>query len=326
MSFIKKYQLPVAVFLFTTFVLSMVQIKLTENPLLLAERFLPRAGWAELLFFALYGAFVAYKMQDPLNVPKYRKITWTIFTVVFFGQLILGLSGFESFLMTGKLHLPIPMMIIAGPLHRAQLSVMTILFLSTVILTGPAWCSHLCYFGAMDNLAAGGKTKSARLKNRKAIKSTILVLVIAFALIFRWLNVPVLYTTILAATFGVVGILIIIFVSRRKKKMVHCSLYCPIGTVVSILKPVNPFRMYIDSSCDVCLKCTSLCKYDALSVSDIKNKKPGFGCTYCGDCLSACPQTAIKYKFFNLKPETARNLYLFLTISIHAAFLALAKL
>ena len=53
--------------------------------------------------------------------------------------------------MTGKLHLPVPMMILAGPIYRGHTSVMSILFLSTLILSGPAWCSHLCYFGAIDN-------------------------------------------------------------------------------------------------------------------------------------------------------------------------------
>ena len=152
----KKYRLPVAVFILTFILLAFVQVKV-ERPMILAERFIKGGGWAEIFLISIYGAFVIYKMQDPVNVPEWRKITWTIFSVVFFSQLIIGLSGFEKFLMTGKLHLPIPMMIIAGPIYRGQLSVMTILFLSTVILTGPAWCSQLCYFGAFDNLAAGGK-------------------------------------------------------------------------------------------------------------------------------------------------------------------------
>jgi len=322
----KKFGLPAAVFLFSGFIMSMVQLKLTENPLLVGERYLSGAGWIEIFLFALYGAFIAYKMQDVKNVPQYRKVTWLLFTILFFGQMAIGLLGEEKFLMTGKLHMPIPMMIIAGPLYRAQLSVMTILFLSTVILSGPAWCSHLCYFGSLDNLAAQGKTKMKPLKLLRVIKPAILALVIAVALIFRWMNVPMLYAIILAAGFGIAGILIMIFISGKKKKMVHCTAYCPVGTVVNILKPVNPFRMYIDSNCDTCMKCTANCKYDALNLKNIKNRKPGFNCTLCGDCLSACPNNSIKYKFFNLNPETARKLYLFMTISIHAAFMALAKL
>ncbi len=321
-----KLRLPAAVFLLVFLLLAMVQIKMTTNPLLLLERFFDGWGWLEVVVISFYGSFVAYKMQDPVNVPKWRKITWTIFSVVFFSQLIIGLLGAQKFLMTGKLHLPIPMMILAGPLYREQISVMTILFLSTIILTGPAWCSHFCYFGAFDNLAATGKTKRKPLQHKAAIKSTVLLLVIGAVIVLRLFNVPIITATIIAASFGIVGILVMILISRRNRKMIHCALFCPIGTMVNVMKPVNPFRLYIDDNCNLCMKCTSLCKYDALNITDVKNKKPNYSCTLCGDCLSACRDNSIKYRFFRLKPQHARFLYLFLTISIHAVFLALARI
>jgi polyferredoxin len=321
-----KLRLPIAVFLFVGLLLAMVQVKMTKNPLLLLERFFEGWGWIEVMAVSVYGAFVAYKMQDPVNVPKWRKLTWTLFAVVFFSQLIIGLLGANKFLMTGKLHLPIPMMILAGPLYREQISVMTILFLSTIFLTGPAWCSHFCYFGAFDNLAATGKTKRKPLRFKAAIKSTVLLLVIGAVIVLRLFNVPIITATILAASFGIVGILVMILISRRNKKMIHCALYCPIGTLVNVMKPVNPFRLYIDDNCNLCMKCTSLCKYDALNITDVKNKKPNYSCTLCGDCLSACRDNSIKYRFLRLKPQHARFLYLFLTISIHSVFLALARI
>jgi polyferredoxin len=321
----KKQQLPFAVFILTFVILAPIQL-MVERPMLLAERFINGGGWAEIILISFYGAFVIYKMQDPVHVPKWRKITWTIFSIVFFTQLIIGLSGFEKFLMTGKLHLPIPMMIIGGPIYRGQLSVMTLLFLSTVILTGPAWCSHLCYFGAYDNLAAGGKTTRGILKNKGAIKSTILVLVIVMALILRLLKVPGSIATLVALAFGITGIIVILLFSLNRKKMVHCVMYCPVGTVVNLLKNINPFRMYIDKSCTLCMNCTKFCKYDALNAIDIKNSKPSITCTLCGDCLAGCHHNSIKYKYFNLNPEIARNLYLILTISLHASCIALARI
>src|ERR1035437_9410026 len=222
----KQYKLPLIVFIMTFILLAFVQIKI-ERPMILAERFLKGSGWVEIFLISCYGAFVVNKMKDPMNVPKWRKICWTTFSLVFFTQLIIGLSGFDKFLMTGKLHLPIPMMILAGPIYRGQLSVMTILFLSTVILTGPAWCSQLCYFGAFDNLSSGGKSSKEILKYKGAIKSTVLIFVIAMA-------------------FGVGGILIMILYSLKRKKMVHCVMYCPIGTIVNVFKHINPFRMHID--------------------------------------------------------------------------------
>ena len=322
---LKQYKLSIIVFILTFLLLTFVQIKL-DRPMLLAERFVKGGGWIEIFLIASYGAFIVNKMKDPVNVPKWRRITWTGFSIVFFSQLFIGLVGFDKFLMTGKLHLPIPMMILAGPIYRGQLSVMTILFLSTIILTGPAWCSQLCYFGAFDNLAAGGKTSKEILKYKSVIKSTVLILVIAIAIFLRWMKIDILASTLIAVAFGLAGITIMILFSLKKKKMVHCVMYCPIGTIVNIFKNINPFRLYIDQSCTLCMNCTKFCKYDALNPIDIKNAKPSLTCTLCGDCLSGCHHNSIKYRFLKMRPEQARNLYLIMTISLHAVCLALARI
>ncbi|MEA3460324.1 MAG: 4Fe-4S binding protein [Bacteroidota bacterium] len=322
----KQLRLPLAVFLFVLLLLIPVQLKV-ENPMLLLERFVPGAGWFEIVLIALYGAVVAYHMQDPAKVQVWRRYTWLAFSIVFFSQLILGLSGFEKFLMTGKLHLPIPMMIVAGPIYRGHLSVMSILFVSTLVLSGPAWCSHLCYFGAIDSISAKGRTKRSPIRNKWALKSTVLLLVIAGALVLRWMKVPTLTATLLAIGFGVIGLGLILLVSRKEGRMVHCTAYCPIGTVVNLTRFINPFRLTIDQkSCTDCMACTPKCKYDALNRKDILTRKPGITCTLCGDCLSSCHAGSIQYRFPGLSTRRARNLYLLITISLHAATMALARI
>jgi len=322
----KSFRLPLLVFLLTVFLLTIVHIKV-DNPMLLLERFVKGGGWIEIALIGLYGSIVAYKMQDPGKVQRWRKYTWFAFSVLFFSQLFLGLIGFERFLMTGKLHLPVPAMILAGPIYRGHTSMMSILFVSTLILSGPAWCSHLCYFGAIDGLASGGKTDRGPIRNKWALKSTMMILVILAALVLRWMQVPVLTATIIAIGFGVIGLGLILLISRKEGRMVHCTAYCPIGTVVNLTRFVNPFRMYIDNnSCTNCMVCTSFCKYDALNKSDIVNRKPGLTCTLCGDCVSSCHAGSIKYKFFRLSPTAARNLYLLITIALHASTMALARI
>ena len=319
-------KLPLLVFLFIVFLLTFVHMKV-DNPMLLLERFVKGGGWFEIALIGFYGALVAFKMQDPHKVQSWRKYTWFAFSVLFFSQLFLGLIGFERFLMTGKLHLPIPAMILAGPIYRGHTSMMSILFVSTLILSGPAWCSHLCYFGAIDGLASVGKTRRGPIRNKWALKSTVMILIILASIVLRWMQVPVLTATIIALGFGVIGLGIILLVSRREGRMVHCTSYCPIGTVVNLTRFINPFRMYIDNnSCTSCMVCTSFCKYDALNKSDIANRKPGLTCTLCGDCVSSCHAGSIKYKFLRLSPTAARNLYLFITVSLHAVTMALARI
>lgn len=74
------------------------------------------------------------------------------------------------------------------------------------------------------------------------------------------------------------------------------------------------------------MACTLKCKYDALNLENIKSGKPDITCTYCGECLSACSEKAIRYRFLWLKEESSRNLYLILTISVYAAFMGLGRI
>jgi len=187
--------------------------------------------------------------------------------------------------------------------------------------------SHLCYFGAVDSLSSRGKTKKGAIRNKWALKSTVILLVVAGALAMRLLGVSVLNATWIALGFGIIGLGIILLISRREGRMVHCTAYCPVGTVVNLTRFVNPFRMYIDnSSCTDCMACTRVCKYDALNRSDVAARKPGLTCTLCGDCLSSCHAGSLKYRFLKLSPTAARNLFLIISISLHAATMALARI
>ena len=127
------YRLSIAAFLTTGAMLGIVQVKVSFKPILL-ERFLPGWGWAELVLLSLYASFVIHKMKDPARTAFWRRITWTVFSGVFFAQLIGGLFGVERLLMTGELHFPVPGLIILGPLYRMKITFMPVLFFSTVIL------------------------------------------------------------------------------------------------------------------------------------------------------------------------------------------------
>jgi len=321
---VRSLLLPYATILFTAWMLSMVQV-MPDKPLLLAERISPGLGWIQVFLTALYAGIVAWKMQDPAKSGKWRRITWTLFAAWFFLQLILGMIN-EMFLMSGKLHLPIPMMIIAGPLYRGELSIMTVLFISTILLSGPAWCSHLCYFGALDQLNASKGEPSGRIRHRGAIKVSVLVLVIISALLLRWLKVPTRITTPLALAFGAGGLLVMLLYSGKEGKMLHCLTWCPVGTIVNYTRFINPFKLEIEDSCTSCMRCTTSCRYDALNREDILARKPGITCTLCGDCVSSCRHSSIRYKFFALPPQKARSLYLFISISLHALCMAMGRI
>ncbi len=323
---IKKYSLPILISVFVALILAAVQL-MVDPPMLILERFFHGGGWLEIVIVSVYAGWVGHNMKDQSKQPVWRVRIWLVFSFVFFSQLILGLAGFDIFLMTGELHMPIPMLIIGGAVYRFEISFMPVLFLSTVIISGPAWCSQLCYFGALDAWMSKKKMKGTKkwaLLN--PFKISILAIILITALILRMLNVSTLYTTIIAGTFGFAGLLVILFLSGRKGKMIHCVYYCPVGTLVNYIKYLNPFRFRIDDTCTSCMRCTSVCKYDALDPEDIKNRKPGSTCTMCGDCMSVCRPGSFYYKFPGLSSRRSRNLYLAITITLHAVFLALARI
>jgi len=323
---LKKYQLSLTGGIVTAVIITFVHLKV-DPPMLLLERFFPGTGWIEIIAASFYAAVIIYKMSDPAKTEKWRNITWTAFSIVFFAQLALGLTVDALFLMTGKLHLPVPALIIGGPLYRMQLSFMPILFLSTIVLSGPAWCSHLCYFGAFDNMAASGKNKRNQvLKNRNILKYSFLSILIIASVLFHFAGVNNVVSTTAGIIAGIGGILIIPGFSGRKKKMVHCTVYCPVGTLVSHIKYISPFRIVIAGSCTSCMACTAKCKYDALNSEDITSRRPGIACTYCGDCIPSCRYGSIQYKFLNLSASGSRNLYLLITIILHSCFMVLARI
>jgi len=313
-------------FVLTTGLLTFVQLKVAP-PMLLLERFFPTFGWLEIFGLALYVGFIAEKMDDPNQSAKWRVRIWTLFSVVFFGQLLIGLLGVDKFLMTGKLHLPIPAMIVAGPLYRAERFFMPILFVSTLILVGPAWCSYLCYIGAWDNLAALHRKLPQKMPHwRHAARVAILVLVVAIAILLRFAGASSMLATILGAGFGIAGVGVLILASRKMGVMTHCTTICPIGILANLIGKLSPFRIRIGTGCTECRACQLVCRYDALRIEDIRKRKPGLTCTLCGDCVQSCHDGWIQYRFFKLKPETARRLFLVLIISLFAVFLGVARI
>ncbi|MFQ6037863.1 MAG: 4Fe-4S binding protein [Candidatus Aminicenantales bacterium] len=315
-----------AAFALTFSLFSILHIRV-EPPVLLAERFFPGTGWWEGLALSLYAAGVVWLLSDIRRAPSVRSFVWVLFSVVFFLQLLFGLLGIKRCLMTGELHLPVPAMIMAGPLFRGEGVFMPLLFVATVLLVGPAWCSYLCYIGSWDHLASGSKVRpKERPQAWKHVRVLIFLLIIILPLALRWGGVMSGMATGLGLAFGILGILVIAFVSRKTGMMVHCTVYCPIGVAADLLGRLSPFRVRFSGDCDGCRACRPCCRYDALTSADIQARRPGFSCSLCGDCLKGCPKGALGFGFLGLSPEKARSVFLVMIGSLHAVFLGMARI
>jgi polyferredoxin len=299
-----------------------------ERPMLIAERFIPGAGWVEILALAAYAAWLVGVLHETRHTALWRRRLWTFFSLVFFAQLAIGLAGIEQFLMSGKLHLPIPAMIMAGPLYRGSGIFMPILFGATVLLVGPAWCSYLCYVGSWDLNGALARRRPAQLPRwRNWFRVGVLVLVAGTALALRVAGVPGITATLLGLAVGLIGVGIMVTTSRRTGSMIHCTMYCPVGLAADVLGKLSPFRLRLrEDSCTDCGACAITCRYGALRPEDIARRRPGLTCTLCGDCLPACRSNAIEYRCPGLSPPIARAAFLLLVVSLHAVFLGVARI
>jgi NAD-dependent dihydropyrimidine dehydrogenase PreA subunit len=313
-------------FLLTGLSLAIVQ-SMIDPPFLLAERFMKGAGWVEILALSTYAAWITEKLHDSGRSAVWRARIWVLFSVVFFTQLGLGLVGFERFLMTGELHLPVPALILAGPIYRGEGFFMLGLLAATVALVGPAWCSHLCYVGAWDHLAASSRKRPAELPRwREWLRLGFALLIVGTAAALRAAGVPGTVAVIVAAIFGLLGVALMLTWSRRTGAMTHCTTYCPVGLVAVWAGRLNPFRIRISDDCTACGGCSRVCRYDALGEEDIKRRRPAISCTLCGDCVGKCPQTQMEYRCGPLRGEAARALFLVLIVSLHAMFLGVARI
>ncbi|MDD3148222.1 MAG: 4Fe-4S ferredoxin [Candidatus Riflebacteria bacterium] len=310
----------------TFLLLAVVQV-FPKIPLLLAERFYSGAGWVQIIIMSVYAGWLAGQMTDPVAAQRLRPRIWLLFSLVFFSQLFLGLAGIERLLMTGRLHLPLPAMIIAGPLYRGGDFFMPILFTVTVLLVGPAWCSHLCYIGAWDDLCSRSSVLDKPLPGWwPAGRLAVLVFVVLCASLLRYLQLGWAWALTVSLLFGLAGILIMLLVSRKLGLMAHCTMFCPMGLIGNWLGRLSPWRMRISDGCHGCMQCSRVCRYSALSAENIRARLVGRSCTLCGDCVAACRSGQIDYSLPLMSKEIPRAVFVILITTLHAVFLAVARI
>jgi ferredoxin len=74
----------------------------------------------------------------------------------------------------------------------------------------------------------------------------------------------------------------------------YCNTICPVGTFLGLLSRISVFRIkMIEDKCTKCGKCVFACKSTCIN---IKEQKVDFSrCVGCFNCISVCPEDAIKY-------------------------------
>jgi polyferredoxin len=295
--------------------------------ILMFDRFFQGLGLIQIFLLSSYSAWITERMMNKDNVKSLRLKIWSLFSFVFFLQFILGVSGLDVFLMTGNLHVPVPAVILGGPIFRGSGFFMPILFTTTLLIAGPAWCSYFCYIGAWDNLFSQKRdVPDMTFRSKLLYRFIILFIVVAAAIGLRLMGVSGINAAFAAIFFGIIGVGIMAFISRKRGVMVHCVSYCPIGLIGNFLGKLSPFKVRINSSCNQCMACRQSCRYGALTKENIVSGKPGLTCTLCGDCLSYCKENAIHYTFPFINNENSRRVFIVVVVIIHTICLGIARI
>lgn len=174
----------------------------------------------------------------------------------------------------------------------------------SAIIFGRAFCGWACPGGLVNQLlamAAPARTKAKNQFSRIApyFKYASLVVAIyiffvlgqpreaipirigdffdSITLTFEHANLVWLVRTGIVMLFLFLGLSIANF---------WCRYICPTGGLIGALKGISIFKVYKTDACNDCDKCLRTCY--------MKTRPAETNCTNCCDCLSVCPQDAIK--------------------------------
>ncbi len=312
----------------------MAPVLLRAPWLLLSERLVPGSGPLQALCAALWAAFVCARLMDRTKAHTTRLVVWRLFSAVFFAQFALAMLGLGLLFMTGSPHLPVPGIVLAGALYRGEPGFMLIFFLVTVLLAGPAWCSHLCYFGSWD-AASADHTMRAEDRQYKARypgrfhpmwwRAGMLVLTCLTALVLRLSGAPLALALSLGLALGLLIVPVALLFSRRYGQPCYCTMICPLGFVACLCAKLSPWRLRTTSACTRCGACIRACRYTAWDRKRLECGRPGPSCVLCRDCLTSCPHKALTITLAGTSlGGRAEQIFVCLTAALHAAFLFLA--
>ena len=155
----------------------------------------------------------------------------------------------------------------------------------SVILFGRAFCGWVCPGGLVNQLFGIAAPFKLRIKN--AFTSIVpyfkyIALLLAMYAYFIMMQPRVADLIWLVRTFIVLDILALGLIISNA----WCRFACPTGGILDAFRNISIFKVYMTDACNDCNKCLTVCH--------MGTRPAETNCTNCCDCISVCPQDAIK--------------------------------
>lgn len=113
-----------------------------------------------------------------------------------------------------------------------------------------------------------------------------------------WWNTP----PVVAASASVLGCVIAVAMMALvaalawKHGRLYCNTICPVGTTLGLVSRYSIFHIDIDTDrCTQCRRCEHVCKSECIDMDS--HVVDGSRCVTCFDCVTACPDDAIRYTY-----------------------------
>ncbi len=212
--------------------------------------------------------------------------------------------------------------------HFASIYGMLIIWIVASLAIGRGWCSWACFYGGLEAGVARIRKKPildlsvvddrVRYFAFAMLAFTVLASLVTLSAVYcEWFcpfktvtegfEVTDLSTHIAFVMYILLFAALVIVLPYLTKRRFQCATFCPFGAFQSLVdRALNIYRVHIDTDrCVQCMKCVSVCPTLSIKEENIREEagRPLLTCTKCGECMQACTQGAIDYRFAFTDPR-----------------------
>ena len=228
------------------------------------------------------------------------KIRFAIALAVFI-TAVLGIYGIYSFKLFDVQFAALFQRALLFPAGAAIILLCTVLF--SALIFGRFYCSLLCPFGIMQELAALVLRRKKKNKKTGNYSAKHFICALSFGALFGGSAVIIRYfdpysifgSAFSLSIFGIIAVIAVLVLVFFKNRF-FCTNICPVGAFLGCCAKTAVNTMNIDEEkCISCRNCERNCPAGCI---DIDNKKiDNEMCVKCLKCLSICPKDAVFYGY-----------------------------